>query len=455
MFSYVQGDKELNHSLNLSIFGVTFGTVFYTIFGVPVGSALFTGFMRTLGAGDLVYSVVLALPVIGAVSQIFGSYFLETTGKRRFLFLATGFVNRLLWIPVALIPLLLGADMHTACIWIITVLVTISSIACSVSGVAYNSWMGTLIPPKIAGHFFGVKTLISAASGGVSGLCVGAFVDKVNNLNGFAIVFIIGALFGTVEICSYIKMKHPPVIIAEQKPSLRKILTDPFKNTNYLKLTLFATSVAFTVNFAAPFFNVYMIENLKMNYFIIALSTQIMANVATIMFVRKFGVLVDKYGNRPVVLLGALGFSIIPVIWMFTSQSNYLMVFVANFFAGVFWSAYNLGVFNQMVWFAPEKNRSAYTACFTVVTNVFGVAAAYICGGYFMQYIGPVIEKMQLPFVMGENLSSFQVLFLISTIMRFVAIAIFISFVHEENASSLRHMLKQEIQPVRDWILKK
>jgi MFS family permease len=455
MFSYAQDDQELKRSLNYNIFAITFGMVFFTIFGVPVGSALFTGFMRILGAGDLVYSVVMALPVLGAISQIFGSYFLETTGKRKFLFLASGFVHRLLWIPVAIIPLFLGVNMHMTCIWIITVLITISSIASSVTGIAFNSWMGTLIPLEIAGRFFGIRTLISTISGAVAGLCVGAFIDNVNNINGFAIVFIIGSLFGVVDIATYFKIKHPPLILSEKKPSLRNIIIEPFKNRNYLKLALFATVFGFTVNIPAPFFNVYMIENLKMDYFIIALSNQITASIATILFVRKFGVLVDRYGNKPIVFVGAIGISVVPILWMFTSSSNYSMVFVANFVAGVFWAAYNLGIFNQMLWFAPERNRSAYLACFAVLTNVFGVAVAYICGGYFMQYIGPVIDNMNIPFVMGAKLNSYQVMFFISTIMRFVAIAVFFPHVKEEKASSLRHMLKEELQPVKEWVIKR
>jgi MFS family permease len=455
MLSYALEDKELNHSLNLNIFAITFGIVFFTIFGVPVGSALFTGFMRKLGAGDLVYSIVMALPVLGAVSQIFGSYFMETTGKRKFLFLASGFVHRLLWIPVAILPLLFGADMHTACIWIITVLITISSIANSVTGVAFNSWMGTLVPLEIAGRFFGLRTLVSTISGSIAGLCVGAFIDHVDNLNGFAIVFVIGSLFGVVDIATFFKIKHPPLLLSEKKPSLKSIIVEPFKDKNYLNLAIFATAFAFSVNFPAPFFNVYMIENLKMNYFLIALASQITASAGTILFVRKFGVLVDRYGNRPVVLFGAIGAAVIPALWIFTTPTNIIMIFVANFVSGVFWSAYNLGVFNQMLWFAPERNRSAYVACFSVLTNVFGVAIAYICGGYFMQYAGPVIDSMRIPFLMGGNISSFQVLFIISTIMRLAAIAVFFPLIHEEKASSLSFMCKSELQPVKDWISKR
>jgi MFS family permease len=99
-----------------------------------VGSAVFNGFMAKLGAGDLVYSIVLALPVLGGMSQIFGSYLVETTGRRRFIFLSCGIVHRALWIPVALIPLFLpSARRATPIIWAISVLITVSSVAASVS----------------------------------------------------------------------------------------------------------------------------------------------------------------------------------------------------------------------------------------------------------------------------------------------------------------------------------
>ena len=61
--------KSLQMSLNLVIFAITLGMVYFAIFGNPVGSPLFTGFMRKLGANDLVYSIVMALPVLGGIFQ--------------------------------------------------------------------------------------------------------------------------------------------------------------------------------------------------------------------------------------------------------------------------------------------------------------------------------------------------------------------------------------------------
>ncbi|MDR3552671.1 MAG: MFS transporter [Clostridia bacterium] len=452
---YTINDGGTRRSLNLTVFSYGFGVVFFTVIGAPVGSSFFTGFMRKLGAGDLVYSVVLALPVLGAVVQYFGSYFLEVTGRRKSLFIVTGLISRLLWIPAALLPLFMGADMRTACIWFITIFITVASVANSICGIAWSSWMGALVPMDIAGRFFSQRTLVSTITGAVSAILIGIYIDRVNSFTGFAVIFLIGALLGAFDIAAYIWVRHPPLIPPVIKPSLRSIIVDPFKNHDYMMVSIFSTVFAFSFNFCTPFFNVYLIESLRMNYFIIALSGQIMISAATVLCVRKWGVLMDHHGNRPVVLVCAVGIAVIPLLMIFTSSSSYAMVYVYNFFVGLFFTGYNLAIFNQSVYLAPERSRSAYIACYTLLTSVIGTALAYVCGGYFMQYAGPAINALRLPFVMGRPLDSYQALFILSFILRIIAICVFFPMVREQNASSARHMIKAVVQPVKEWKLKR
>jgi hypothetical protein len=63
------------------------------------------GFARELGLGDLLYSVMLAMPVLGGTVQIVASFVLEKKRKRKEIFLLSGLVNRLPWLLVAVLPL--------------------------------------------------------------------------------------------------------------------------------------------------------------------------------------------------------------------------------------------------------------------------------------------------------------------------------------------------------------
>lgn len=434
MSSYVVRDRQLSRSLNLNIFAVTFGMVFFTVVGNPVGSAVFNGFMIKLGAGDLVYSIVLALPVLGGMSQIFGSYLVETTGKRRFIFLSNGIVHRALWIPVALIPLFLHSAPHDAVIWSISILITVSSVAASVSTIAFNSWMGDLVPSDIIGRFFGKRSLVSTASATASALLIGFIVDKVNNLTGFAIVFAGGALFGLVDICTFFFIKHPPLPQPKNKPSLMSIIKEPFKDKNYMAFVMFATVYAFGVNIIVPFFNTYMLQNLRMNYFTINLACTVMSGITTILVVRQWGVCADRYGNRPVLLLTALCITFVPVPWLFTTPSNYSMIFFANILSGLTWSGYNLAIFNESIWLAPEHNRSAYSAWYTFFTSAVGTALAYVCGGFFMQYTTPYFTRAHIMLFTGSTLNSFFVLLTISVVLRLLAIIFFFNKYKSDNA---------------------
>ncbi len=121
--------SSLRKSLNLIVLGISFGMAFFTVVGTPLGGAPFTGFIRALGASDLTYSIIMALPVFGGILQVLASYFIESTGKRRPVFLISGFIHRLLWIPIALIPLFVPLENKGFLIWTITALIAISFLA--------------------------------------------------------------------------------------------------------------------------------------------------------------------------------------------------------------------------------------------------------------------------------------------------------------------------------------
>ena len=160
----------------------------------------------------------------------------------------------------------------------------------------------------------------------------------------------------------------------------------------------------FAINIAGPFFNLYMIEHLKMNYLVINLCTTVVMGIGTVLFSRKWGALTDRYGNKPVTLVSTAIIAILPLLWLFATPSNYTIVFITNIISGIGYSAYNMALFNQQIWLAPARSRSAYAACYTLFTSVLGTAAAYVCGGLFMQYVGPVINKAAIPFIFGKHI---------------------------------------------------
>lgn len=437
--------EELRRSLNLVIAGITFGMAFFIVTGGPP----LTGYIRALGAGDLVYSLIMALPVVTNVLQVFASYFMENTGKRKSIFIIFGFIHRLLWISVAIIPLVIPLSYGVLRIWAVTILITFSSAASAFVSVSFFSWMGVLVPMEIRGRFFSKRYMIYTISSAVTGLAVGWFLGKTPDFNRFAIVFAVAALFGVADILCFIWIKDPPMEVPKEKIPFFKLLLEPFGNRNYVKFIVFITLWNFGLNFAAPFFNVYMLEYLKMDYLTMILLTQVISNVSTIIFIRYWGRLVDKYGNKPVLKVCCLIAVALPTLWCFAAPWNYLAVIIISFFSGIVWPGIELTSTNLSIWLAPEKNRSMYIANYTLIVSLAGIALANVCGGIFMEMTRPVFSHFNIVFLMGQKFNSFHVLFIMSGVIRLFAVLLFLPSVCEENSKPALQMFAHLINIIK------
>jgi MFS family permease len=362
------------------------------------------------------------------------SYFLENTGNRKRIFLIFGITHRLLYIPIALIPLFVPLSHKVIIIWAVTILITLSSAGSSVVSVCFLSWMGALVPSGLRGRFFSKRTMIFTASGAVVGILVGIFLGNAPSFGKFAVVFIIAALFGFVDVFLFIWVKDPEMVIPNERISFFKLFKEPFKNNGYLKFIIFVSIWNFGVNFAGPFFNVYMLEYLKMSYFFMFLFTQIASNLSTIFVIRFWGKMVDRYGNKPVMTICCSCIIALPVFWCFTTSQNFYMVLILSLLGGLFWPGYDMTATNLSIWLAPEKNRSIYIANYALVTSVIGIAIAIICGGAFMEISRPVISHLSIPFVMGQKLTNFHVLFILSGLIRLCAVYFLLPRVNEKDA---------------------
>ena len=95
--------ETLHRDLNLLILAVTFGMAYMTVYNGPS----FNAFIRSLGGGDFLFAVIMAMPVFTGLLQLVASVALRRAGRRRKLFIIAGFIQRLILIPIALVPLLL------------------------------------------------------------------------------------------------------------------------------------------------------------------------------------------------------------------------------------------------------------------------------------------------------------------------------------------------------------
>ncbi|MDD4796903.1 MAG: MFS transporter, partial [Eubacteriales bacterium] len=165
---------RLRKDLNLLIVSVSLGMVFYMI----SNGSLFAGFARALGADDFSYGVLISVPTASAVMQLLASWLVEKTRKRKLLFVTMGIIAKSLWLPVALVPYLVPMDYAYLRIWVVIVLIALSSCCGSFIDAGLYPWMSGLVPLRVRGHYLGLRSSVYTFTGLVSAIIGSLLLDR-------------------------------------------------------------------------------------------------------------------------------------------------------------------------------------------------------------------------------------------------------------------------------------
>ena len=280
--------EQLRKNLYWVIWSVTIGMIGFVITAGPVWSA----FQREiLGANDLQLGLISAIPVSTCALQVFISYYMEKKRNRRFLFLFLGLAGRSLWILIALVPYIFPSFSVDLRIWLVIVFVVIISGSNSGMNLAYGSLMGDLVPLRIRGSYFAIRQRISLISGVITGLLISTMIDRVG-LAGYTIALAIAGITLVLDVACYLFVKWPEMD-ETHLPPLRALLKEVFSNKRFVKIVIFYSMWLFTINIAAPFWNIHMLEYLRMSFTQMALYSQIISGIASILIIARWGRLID------------------------------------------------------------------------------------------------------------------------------------------------------------------
>jgi MFS family permease len=165
----------------------------------------------------------------------------------------------------------------------------------------------------------------------------------------------------------------------------------------FLALTLTAAMWNFSLNIAGPFFNIYMVQNLKATATMVGVLS-VVSSIATLVFQRPLGRLVDRWGAHRLQLISGLLIPILPICWVFTRSIWHIVPI--NIGSGILWGAYGLASFNLLLEITPEGQRARYTAIYQIVTMLALAGGAALGGwlvtkwGYASIFIGSGIGRL-------------------------------------------------------------
>ncbi len=358
-------------------------------------------FALVLKATTAQVSLLSSIPnFIMALSQLIAPRIVEKVGSRKGLILPAVFIHALLWLPIMFIPYLFPEQEIG---WLVG-FVTLSTVFGSLGNPAWGSLMTDLVPEGMRGRYFGLRGRICGFVALVFFFIGGVILQyfRTNPFLGFSIIFGIAMLFRLVSWCFLSKMQEPSFNNPRQgRLELTAILKEIW-TSGLGRFIVFVSLMNFATNLAGPFFAVYMIRDLKLDYLTYFAITAV-ATAINLVFLTFWGRRADKVGNMKVLKITSVLIPLVPLLWTVSHQLYFLIP--VQVLSGFAWAGFNLTSTNFLYEASAPEKRIQYIAVFNAM-NASAVCLGALAGGYLV---------LKLPALFGFNLLT---LFLLSGLLR-------------------------------------
>lgn len=393
------------------------------------GLRYITPYALALGATNFQIALLGSLPtLLGDFAQLSTLKLIEKFSRKKIVLLSVIF-QAIMWLPLILIGWLYFTSRlstFTASCWTIAIYAAIV-LAGAIASPAWSSWMKDILTSE-SGRYFSRRNEIITGLVLIS-LLISGFIlrhfQKEEVIIGFTIIFII-AFLGRSTAAYLFTKKYEPQYIYNKKSAFSLLdFAEHLTSNNYGRFVLFITVISFATTIAGPFFSVYMLKDLEMDYLSYTLVI-ISPIVSTLVFLPIWGKFSDVHGNVKILKITGYLIPLIPLLWMISPLLGSLgytplifYLFIIEVFSGFSWAGFNHAT-ATFIYDAVSKEKMPYcVAYFNILTGI-GLFLGAMLGGYFAS-----LTSVPL------GLSPILFTFLISGILRVAAVMIFLPLIKE------------------------
>lgn len=347
--------------------------------------AFLVGFALELGATNTVVGVIASIGPLAQILQLPSILLVERVRLRKLLTLLTSGIGRLMWPAIAAIPFVFAEKYWIAALVLLLVLHFGFG---NVSGCAFNSWVRDLVPIAQFGRFFAIRMAIATFAGAMLSVGGAVYIDRRvhdhgSALGAYSIVFLVAAGFALTGLLFIARMPEP-TMPRERSGGILDLLRPPLRDPNFRRLLVFLGLWNFTINFAAPFYAVYLIRYLGMSMvWVIGLS--VLSQMFNVFFFRLWGGLADRFSNKSVLTVSGPLFIFSFLIWPFTTmpEPHFMtkpLLIAIHVLAGISTAGVTLCTGNIAFKLAPYGKATAYLAMNALIGGVAATIAPVIAG---------------------------------------------------------------------------
>jgi len=363
-------------------------------------SVYLVAFALALGASNVVVGVLGALPYLASLLvQIPAAQLVQHLSRKKII-ITFEIMSKLFWMPLLLSPFLFINPLL-----FIVIFYLITKICEGVTTPALTTLIADVVPAKTRGDFIAVRQRLINLFGMIAMILAGLWLQQFPKESpvGFSIMFFLGAILGIIGAFVYKKVEEPEYTDHEHH-TLKEFFT---LNGEMKKFVTFQIIFNFSFMIASPFFAVYMLKNLNIGYEYYGIASSV-TTLAAILSSRYIGQLTDKFGDKPVAIIGHFGVAAVPLLYLAVTTNNLWLLIPVQLISGIAWAATDIGTINLLLGLSDSKKRAIQIAEYTFYSSI-PLIIAPIIGGW-------ITENMAIWVLTGIPL-----IFVISAILRFLS----------------------------------
>ncbi len=261
------------------------------------------------------------------------------------------------------------------------------------AGPGWWAWIADLIPESKRATFFGRRSAIIFALNMSWIFLVTVFLDGARRpALAYAAAFAVSGVFGVGDILLHIWIPDParlgprpgaPGGPAPDRPARMSLAVffEPLRSPQFVRFSLAVGLAMLSINVLAPFIPPYITDPATVGapYTWLGIMT-VISQLAWVGSVRTWGVLMDRFGRKPVVALCSL----FPIAWfayLAVGPRTYVVLLpLISLAGGVLAPGFYEGVNQLMLSLTPNENRTTYVAWYVAIIGVIGALGSLLGG---------------------------------------------------------------------------
>ncbi len=371
--------------------------------------AFLSGYANSLGATDSLNGIIGSIPVLLCTLQMFSSVILESLCRKKCLISSFSFIHRLLLASVFFVPLFI-TDPGSRLAAVIAIYGGAHCFGAFI-GTGTGNWILQLVPRHIRGNYLGKKDSFAFAFSTILSLIMGWVMDRFRSSSmeqtGFLVVGTVVLFVACTDFWCLSSISEPESVPHRQR--LLDAVVKPLADREYRKVMLTYMFWNLALQIAGPFFSVYMVTGLKLNYTYITFLGLISSTVR-VLAAWLWGRLADatSWLLAARCSMGMLG--LVHASWLFmTPETCYALQPVLQALSGAAWGGIAISVFNLQYHYAPAEKRVLYVSANSSYAGLCGFLSTLL-GAYLLK----VFPSLNIG---GFLVSGMQLLFLLSGIL--------------------------------------